>query len=126
MRASNDKLTPTKPMELIEMEKISRVNEEVKLREWSKKIQECKSSGLTVAQWCANNNLNIKTYYYRLRKVRESLCEIKERQEIVAVNFLEEEKSDSKITIKASGLFVEIPSDISAITLQTIIEALRC
>ena len=44
----------------------------------------------------------------------------------VAVNFLEEEKSDSKITIKASGLFVEIPSDISAITLQTIIEALRC
>jgi len=89
-------------MELIGIDKISRVQEEVKLREWSKKIQECKSSGLTVAQWCENNNLNIKTYYYRLRKVRESLCEIKERQEIVAVNFLEKEKSDSKIT----GLFV--------------------
>ena len=58
--------------------------------------------------------------------MRESLCEIKERQEIVAVNFLEEEKSDCKITIKASGMLVEIPSDISAITLQTIIEALKC
>jgi len=43
------------------MDKISRVKEEVKLEEWSKKIQECKSSGLTVAQWCENNNLNIKT-----------------------------------------------------------------
>ena len=108
------------------MDKIAKVKNEVRLKMWAETIQACTSSGLTVAQWCSNNNLNIKTYYYRLRKVRENLCEIKERQNIVAVNFPEKAKADSKITIKASGMTIELSAEVSAITLQTIIEALRC
>ena len=92
------------------MDKIAKVKNEVKLKMWSETIKVCTSSGLTVSEWCRNNGINVKTYYYRLRKVSENLCEIKECQNIVAVNFPEEIKSDSKITIKASGITVGNPS----------------
>ena len=32
-------------------------------------------SGMTVTAYCAQNGINIKTYYYRLRKVREQCLE---------------------------------------------------
>ena len=34
------------------------------LQEWSTKIAECRSSGMTVKTWCAEQGIPIKTYYY--------------------------------------------------------------
>ena len=34
------------------------------LQEWSTKIAECRSSGMTVKAWCAKQGIPIKTYYY--------------------------------------------------------------
>ena len=34
------------------------------LQEWSTKIAECRSSGITVKTWCAERGIPIKTYYY--------------------------------------------------------------
>ena len=34
---------------------------------------ECQSSGMTVSAWCELHGINVKTYYYHLRQVRESL-----------------------------------------------------
>ena len=34
------------------------------LQEWSTKIAECRSSGMTVKAWCAKQGIAIKTYYY--------------------------------------------------------------
>ena len=34
-----------------------------RLAEWSKKIQACRSSGMTVKDWCEENNVSAKTYY---------------------------------------------------------------
>ena len=34
------------------------------LQEWSSKIAECRSSGMTVKTWCAEQGIPIKTYYY--------------------------------------------------------------
>ena len=34
------------------------------LQEWSTKIAECRSSGMTVKTWCAERGIPIKTYYY--------------------------------------------------------------
>ena len=36
------------------------------MKEWAAMVRECRSSGLTVKNWCMNNGVNIKTYYYRL------------------------------------------------------------
>ena len=34
------------------------------LQEWSTKIAECRSSGISVKTWCAERGIPIKTYYY--------------------------------------------------------------
>ena len=34
-----------------------------KLAEWSEKIQACRSSGMTVKEWCEQNHVCSKTYY---------------------------------------------------------------
>lgn len=36
---------------------------------------ECQSSGMTVKQWCAQNEISKDQYYYWLRKVREMAIE---------------------------------------------------
>ena len=35
----------------------------VKLAEWSEKVQACRSSGMTVKEWCKQNQVCCKTYY---------------------------------------------------------------
>ncbi len=35
-----------------------------KLQEWSVRIAECRSSGMSVKDWCAEQGIHIKTYYY--------------------------------------------------------------
>ena len=34
-----------------------------KVAEWSEKVQACRSSGLTVKEWCEQNHVCAKTYY---------------------------------------------------------------
>ena len=46
---------------------------QVKLQNWAAELQTYNSSGMTVQQWCAENGISVKTYYYRLRKVREAM-----------------------------------------------------
>ena len=31
---------------------------------WSKRISDCKNSGMRPGEWCAENGINVKTYYY--------------------------------------------------------------
>ncbi|WP_420832452.1 IS66 family insertion sequence element accessory protein TnpA [Paenibacillus periandrae] len=32
-------------------------------------IRDCRSSGQTVVRWCADHEVNVKSYYYWLRKI---------------------------------------------------------
>lgn len=52
------------------MDRIANVKAQLKLQEWAQRIADCQSSDKTVAAWCEANNINTKTYYYWLRKVR--------------------------------------------------------
>lgn len=57
------------------MDKIANVKAQLRLQEWAQIISDCQSSDMTVAAWCEINNINIKTYYYWLRKVRNHTLE---------------------------------------------------
>ena len=52
---------------------------QMRLREWAAQIDECMQSGLPVKQWCERKGVAKKTYYYRLKRVREELLEIMEK-----------------------------------------------
>lgn len=53
------------------MDRIRQAKMEVRLNNWQRMYEEYLASGKTVLQWCAANNITPKTYYYRLRKLRE-------------------------------------------------------
>ena len=38
-------------------------------------LRECKESGLTVQNWCAERGIPEHAYYYRLRKLRQAACD---------------------------------------------------
>ena len=44
-------------------------NHSRKLVEWAQRVQSCRESGLSVRQWCDENGLSPKTYYYWQRKL---------------------------------------------------------
>ena len=54
---------------------VTTVKQQMKLREWAEQIEARRASGMTVQSWCAENGMNVKTYYYHLRKVREQCAE---------------------------------------------------
>lgn len=38
---------------------------------WTQRITDCKSSGKLTSEWCAENGINVKTYYYWHNKIRK-------------------------------------------------------
>ena len=50
---------------------LAAIRQDVRLQEWSAQIEAQQASGLTVPQWCAENGIKTKSFYNRLRKVRE-------------------------------------------------------
>lgn len=49
-----------------------------KLQEWSTRVAECRSSGISVKAWCAEQRIALKTYYNWekeiLRRQHSSMC----------------------------------------------------
>ena len=55
------------------------------MQNWQMMYSEYVNSGLTVKEWCENNNLSVKTFYYRLKKLRMETLN-REQHDIVAVS----------------------------------------
>lgn len=106
------------------MDKVGMVKKEVQMQNWSEAELARQESGLTVTQWCRQERISTSAYYYRLRKIRESLCE----QIPVPVNEITEktETDHAAIRIVTGDLKVEISSDVPSEKIAAIIGALKC
>ena len=106
------------------MDKIAMVKKEVQLQNWSETELARQESGLTVTQWCRQKKISQSAYYYRLRKIRESLCE----QIPVPVTEItgNTETDQAAIRIVSGDLKVEISSDVPSEKIAVIIGALKC
>ena len=47
----------------------------VHLQEWSLMARQCQESGLTVREWCKQNDIKPSCYYRRLARVRKAVLE---------------------------------------------------
>ena len=74
---------------------------------------------MTVQKWCKENGINPKTYYYRLRRVRERCVDTVAA--IVPVN-IPQQRSD--IRIEKNGLQISLPTDIAQETLIALVHEL--
>jgi len=55
--------------------RVQEVKRQILVQEWAEQINERKQSGLTVKQWCNENGIHIKTYYNRMKRVREEFLD---------------------------------------------------
>lgn len=67
------------------MNEIAKMKREVKLKQWAEMVQLRNESGLAVSEWCEQHGVNVKTYYYRLKQIRQALCDEVEQHDIVAI-----------------------------------------
>ncbi|MBR0485028.1 MAG: IS66 family insertion sequence element accessory protein TnpB [Oscillospiraceae bacterium] len=98
---------------------VTTVKQQMKLREWAEQIEARRASGMTVQSWCAENGMNVKTYYYHLRKVREQCVE--SVPEIVSLTMPQQ---TGDIHIEKNGLQISLPADISKETLLALVQEL--
>ena len=49
------------------------IKENSNLAEWSRQVEECRSSGLSVRSWCERNGIAVSTFHYRQQKVWNAL-----------------------------------------------------
>lgn len=124
------------------MDKISHVKTNMRIRAWADMIRERNESGLTTSEWCINNGINLKTYYYRQRKVREYICEHDmsndsdfgslasnqiSQHDIVPLSIGAITNNDTRqIKITTANISVELPATIQPQLLKAAIEGLKC
>ena len=98
---------------------LAAIRQDVRLQEWSAQIEAQQESGLTVQQWCIENGIKPKTFYYRLKKVREQY--IDSAPAIVPLNV---PKQSTDIRIEKNGLQISLPANISPDILLVLVQTL--
>ena len=98
---------------------LSAVKQDVRLQEWSAQIEAQQASGLTVQQWCMENGIKPKTYYYHLRKVREQFLD--SSPAIVPLNVPQQ---SADIRIEKNGVQISLPVNIAPDTLLALVQSL--
>lgn len=110
------------------MNEIAQAKTQVRLQNWQLMYSEYASSGLTVKEWCENNHLSVKTFYYRLKRLRTEALQ-REQHDIVAVS----QNTDANISstantgiirINGRGITAELPQDISPELLAVLLKGL--
>lgn len=54
---------------------MDKITHEMRMVNWTRLIQDCLSSGLSKKEWCLQNHVNEKSFYYWQRKIREEAYE---------------------------------------------------
>jgi len=119
------------------MDKLTVATHNSKMALWMERIKSCRSSGMTVVKWCEENNVNQKTYYYWMRKIKreafealpsESLAKAPVVQNAITPVFSKIElpktgTSAAAVTIRMSGMDIEIQNEASADIIKNILRA---
>lgn len=121
---------------------------QLRLNEWAARFSEQKASGLTVRQWCEQNNYSIHTYNYWKHLLKEELASqvlpdivplsipdsvsipestipIAPTSEISSLTNCTIRTIRATATLTINGVTIEVDSSVSEEFLRTIIKAVR-
>lgn len=108
------------------MNEIAKVKKEVKLAQWAEMVRSRNESGLTVTDWCKQNGINIKTYYYRLKRMRQAACSEIEQHDIVPVEpTASAETTAEKIELSVGDIKISLPDNFNENTLSRLLGVLK-
>lgn len=114
------------------------VTQQYRLNQWIERIRACRNSGQTVAVWCAENNINPKSYYYWLKRVRTAACEAlpspkTKGNSIVPINIppqaadsnFAHKETSAAIVVRFDAVTLEIRNDASPSLIENTLRALQ-
>ncbi len=111
---------------------------QAKLKNWSLRISDQKTSGLSVTEWCSQNNVSKNMFFYWKRKLKDEaisqmIPEIVPLSMPAPIPTLTEESCTTCATFKPAscariyinGISIEIDSSASDSFITTLIKAVR-
>ena len=100
---------------------ITEIKSKVSLQEWQQRVLDCQNSGMSVKAWCQQNGISTGSYYFHLRKIRESVLE---ENQIIP---LEPPKpvSSTGIRIESAGITITLPGTVTPEQLAAVLSALK-
>ena len=104
------------------MANVLAVRNEYRVQTWAKVIRECQASGLSNGEFCRQNGIVEKTFYYWLRKLREQAVEAASVPELVAL-----EKSPvcgDMLNIRFRGSEISVPGGVDMEALAALLRSI--
>lgn len=95
---------------------------EYRLQEWAQIHRRCKKSGLSNREFCRQNGIAEKTFYYWLKKLREAA--INNQPELVALPECGNAANDM-IHIRFGTAVLDLPAKTDAAAIASLLQALQ-
>ena len=115
------------------MDEISEVKKAIRHENWKRMYDNYQNSGMTVKEWCTAQGIPVKTFYYRLKVIRQTLVKENETQEIVPITARDDKSqaiigstnADDKIHITGNGIDIRLPMNISLELMSVILQEIQ-
>lgn len=98
------------------------VRDEYRLKEWTEVYRRCRESGLSNREFCRQNGIAEKTFYYWLKKLRETAVE--SQPQLVALDN-GANVADSMIHIRFGAAALDLPARTNAEAIAAVLQALQ-
>ena len=100
------------------------IKENNNLAEWSRQVEECRGSGLSVRAWCEQSGIAVSTYTYRQNKVWKELQKSNQFVE-VPLSFDESNHSNIAASVKVGSICAEVHNGADEATLAALFRVLQ-
>ncbi len=108
-------------------------------RKWEEQIAECESSNMPVKEWCAENGVNLNTFYARISALKKDKLKqsVQQTQEIVPLSVIQESgttnsetvvpkvRPQENIVIRKNGIEIILPPDVSENMIYSLLRGLK-
>lgn len=91
---------------------------------WTQRITDCKSSGKLTSEWCTENGINVKRYYYWHNKIRK-MVEQQNASFYEIPRMQTEERIKAAATIRIADMEADIYPGADSETIRAICTAFR-
>ena len=100
------------------------IKENNNLVEWSRQVEECRSSGLSVRSWCSEHQIAVSTFHYRQQKVWKAL---QKNNRFVEVPLTIDENQNNNIaaTVRIGSICAEVHNGADEATLAALFRVLK-
>lgn len=113
------------------------ITKDYRINEWTARIRECSTSGLSVKRWCEDNGVAEGSYYYWLKRVRVAACEalpvIQKPIKIVPINLSSEtiksstadQDNNASLVMRIGSVTMELNNNTSSLLIENVLRALQ-